>query len=322
MSRITLLFLFMGIMSLPIYLQAGSDKELESLLEKSKAMQKANERFQWESAYFSPVDPKIEIDGVRRYLDAGGDPNLHSGNDSFKSSMLYQAIRHEREPVARLLIERGADVNFIAGSRRQGKPTPLHVAALMCQPGMVEFLLAHNADLDFKNEEGKDVANVAKEEATKTLARMKRGFKDDGPSSWTESMERDTNSRCLATYGVIKNWQAGRQFPELLASETKTCRALKSKRSNLTDAARKLLIQGEVLAEEKRYPEAESHFRELIKIAPWHPDARYNLAKLLGAMKRHHQAIIEMSCYVELASNASDIADAKDQMYKWEALRK
>lgn len=65
--------------------------------------------------------------------------DLHGHNSS------YLACTRGHMPLAALLEEQGADVNFIYGSRKQ---TLLHWAAENGSFGVTKFLLAHNADIN------------------------------------------------------------------------------------------------------------------------------------------------------------------------------
>lgn len=108
---------------------------------------------------------------------------------------------------------------------------------------------------------------------------------------------------------------------ERIERHLQDCRSYRANRGALKSNTRDLILQAEALAESQQYDEAVGRYRSALGDAPWHGDARFNLAKVLGAMKRYNEAIHEMRCYVELAPTPSEAQEAKDQITKWEAVR-
>ncbi|MEO1093395.1 MAG: ankyrin repeat domain-containing protein [Cyanobacteria bacterium J06638_28] len=102
-----------------------------------------------------------DTESVRSLLASGTDPNvLHNTNTA-----LTYAARDGFIEIAHLLIDAGADVNWIDGEG----VTPLILAAFKGHLEIVELLLAHNADptvvdqwgrtaLDYARRRGKDDA--------------------------------------------------------------------------------------------------------------------------------------------------------------------
>ena len=83
-----------------------------------------------------------DVDRVREFLDA--DPSLLDafGDDGFNALGLAIFFRHPE--VARLLIERGADV--VAPARNAMKVAPVHAAATQGDREMMQLLLERGAD--------------------------------------------------------------------------------------------------------------------------------------------------------------------------------
>jgi ankyrin repeat protein len=79
-----------------------------------------------------------DIDGVRSYLDSGTDPNLvyHT------NTALTYAARDGFTDIVHLLIDHGADVNWVDGEG----VTPLILAAFKGHTELAELLLNHGAD--------------------------------------------------------------------------------------------------------------------------------------------------------------------------------
>ena len=83
-----------------------------------------------------------DVDRMREVLDA--DPSLLDafGDDGFNALGLAVFFRHPE--VARLLIDRGADV--VAPARNAMKVAPVHAAATQGDREMMQLLLEHGAD--------------------------------------------------------------------------------------------------------------------------------------------------------------------------------
>jgi TolB-like protein len=85
-----------------------------------------------------------DLPKVKSLLDSGADPNAkwsYAGGDT----PLLAAVGNSRLEAARLLIERGADVNL---TRNGDKASPLHYAACVGNAGIVQLLLEKGADPD------------------------------------------------------------------------------------------------------------------------------------------------------------------------------
>jgi ankyrin repeat protein len=107
---------------------------------------------------------------ARALLDAGADPNAVARNRQ-RVTPLHSAMPARHDTVARLLIERGADVN----ARQQRGATALMEAALTGNAAMVDGLLAHDAQPDLALEDGRTAADLARENGhTEIAARIER----------------------------------------------------------------------------------------------------------------------------------------------------
>ena len=90
-----------------------------------------------------------DITKVRALLDAGADPNANKVG-YVRETALHRAALNNRLDVAKLLIERGADVNHLAyvGLPPKKYGTPLHYAACSGANAVVQLLLERGADPD------------------------------------------------------------------------------------------------------------------------------------------------------------------------------
>ncbi|MCA1818004.1 MAG: ankyrin repeat domain-containing protein [Acidobacteria bacterium] len=90
-----------------------------------------------------------DTDTIKRLLDAKADPNARDCN-SWGWTPVINAMHKYQDDAARLLVERGADVNARAGGCNGRKSedglTPLMYAAKFDESEMVKFLLEHGAD--------------------------------------------------------------------------------------------------------------------------------------------------------------------------------
>jgi ankyrin repeat protein len=109
-------------------------------------------------------------DAVRFLLDHDADVSLVS-RSPMGVTPLHSAVAGDHAAVARLLVERGADVNV----RQRGGWTPLHSAAANGDRELVEFLLTRGADREAAHDEGKTAADLADEKGHSELSRSLRG---------------------------------------------------------------------------------------------------------------------------------------------------
>ena len=90
-------------------------------------------------------------------LEHGADPDLLLSDDT--ASLLWCTARDGKTKTAELLLQHGAQVNFVAKDR--DNYTPLHTAAAKGHGEMVSLLLQHGADTTAKTEGGKSAADLA-----------------------------------------------------------------------------------------------------------------------------------------------------------------
>jgi len=106
-----------------------------------------------------PPDPPLiqaartgSLDTIKLLLDSGADVNLPAPTgDDWDATPLQHAILARQPGAVRLLLERGADPNRIAGPNA---PAPLLLAAGDTDPTFVNLLLAHGADPTVQDEDG------------------------------------------------------------------------------------------------------------------------------------------------------------------------
>lgn len=84
------------------------------------------------------------------------------------------------------------------------------------------------------------------------------------------------------------------------------------------EAARRFRIQAEASVQEKEFEDAADLYAEALKIAPWWPEGRFNRALILGELKEHAEAMVEMKRYLALVPDAPNARAAQDKIYEWE----
>jgi ankyrin repeat protein len=92
------------------------------------------------------------LDTITRLVDSGADLNLPGPTgDDWDATPLQHAILARQPGAVRLLLERGADPNRVAGPNA---PAPLLLAAGDTDPTFVNLLLAHGADPTVEDDNG------------------------------------------------------------------------------------------------------------------------------------------------------------------------
>ena len=91
-----------------------------------------------------------------------------------------------------------------------------------------------------------------------------------------------------------------------------------STKPEFPEAARRFRVRAEVAIRDKELEEAADLYHEALRIAPWWPEGRFNLALILGELKEYSEAMAEMKRYLALVPDAPNARAAQDKIYEWE----
>jgi len=97
-------------------------------------------------------------EAAKLLIERGADVNAPSTN-SMRNMPIHAAAAGNRTNLIALLLENGADPNV----RQSGGWTPLHQAADHCDAELVRLLLRHGADPDAAQDDGKTARSIAEE---------------------------------------------------------------------------------------------------------------------------------------------------------------
>jgi len=87
---------------------------------------------------------------IKAIYEHGGDPNEIVGSGVFALSILSEALDSGHIETAKLLINKGADVNFIS---QKDKNTPLHFAARLGDVSLLKLIMKHGGNVQHLNED-------------------------------------------------------------------------------------------------------------------------------------------------------------------------
>lgn len=91
------------------------------------------------------LNPSLAMKGIRALLDNGANPNISDGNGSFP---LHYACRNGYSEIARILLEKGANVDARTNSK-----TALYLSVQSMQIDSIRVLLSFKASMDLEDED-------------------------------------------------------------------------------------------------------------------------------------------------------------------------
>lgn len=142
----------------------GRTRGLEELLDGSPALATA-----WSEDGFTALHLAAffgEEEAAKILLERGAEVNVVARHESIHVTPLHSAASASHQAIVKLLLEHGADPN----AAQDGGFTPLHSAAQNDDRDSVEALLEAGADPSLANDEGKTSADLAGEDTRELLS--------------------------------------------------------------------------------------------------------------------------------------------------------
>jgi ankyrin repeat protein len=144
---------------------AGRTDRVEALLEQQPALLDAYAR-----DGFMPLGLACYFNQpavAKLLVERGADVNRVANNGS-NVAPIHAAVAANSEPITRLLLENGADVNL----PQSGGVTALHSAAHRGNVGLVQLLLDHGANIGLKTDEGRTALDFARSDRHTEVSKL------------------------------------------------------------------------------------------------------------------------------------------------------
>ena len=246
-------------------------------------------------------------DVVELLLAKGADVNAKGSHDF---TALNTAAYEGHKDVVELLLAKGADVN----AKDKDGMTPLHSVANLNKKGngknIAELLLAKDADLNAKNKFGQTPLYWAIDKDIVALLE--------------DHILKQTNPRAMFAQLTeqIKNKPddiVARRLIIKLASQIKPPPAI-------PEEARRHFVEGSTIVKAGKNPAeqalAAQSFNEALKVAPWWPDAWYNLAVAQELAGKFDDAEKAFTLYILSNPGEKEQREVQDRIYALSAKRK
>ena len=292
-----------------------------------------------------------QTETVKLLLDSRA--NIEARNDDGYTPLL-EAARYAfyDTATAKILLDRGANVEVKNNDGR----TPLMEEAENGKTGIVNALLDRGANIEDKDKNGDTAlmlaASSGRTETVKLLLdrsaniEAKNNYGDTALSQAIISKHADVSQLLQQTNprGTLNQYLA--QLRTLHGSDD--CKRCSNSDRNPDDSllreqiiklavklqpppavpeeAHQALVQSAALLQQRSPDAADvqqaiADLRKAILLAPWYPEAYYNLALALEANRQYDEAAKQLNYYLELNPSPDDTRSAKDLTYKLSAER-
>lgn len=191
---------------------------------------------------------------------------------------------------ARLLIEKGADVNAVSGANW----TPLYLAAYNSHIEVVRLLIKNGADPNIRGGNSKTPLDDAKERGHTSIVSLLENPKFNAKTDPSNPAEEAAFTEAAHSYRAA------------------------TVKPTLPEEARKFGVQAEYAVKKMDFEGAVARYKEALDVAPWWPEGHFNRAMILSELSRYRDAIREMKKYLTLVPDASNARAAQDKIYQWE----
>jgi len=91
-----------------------------------------------------------------------------------------------------------------------------------------------------------------------------------------------------------------------------------SGQARAVDDVKRERLLAENAVSEKRFQDAVNHYEAGLKLNPMWPEGHFNAALVSAELTNYDKAVWHMRAYVELAPNAPDTEEARNQIIIWQ----
>ncbi|HEY3057327.1 MAG TPA: ankyrin repeat domain-containing protein, partial [Thermoanaerobaculia bacterium] len=126
----------------------GDSADLQRKLKADSSLIHSKNRFGWTALHMAAFAGNVG--NARLLLDRGADVNVRAAT-RFRNTPLQVAMLTGQFEMAKLLLDRGADVL----DRQAAGFTPLHEAALLGRTDLIELLLERGAEINSRTDDGR-----------------------------------------------------------------------------------------------------------------------------------------------------------------------
>ncbi len=291
----------------------------------------------------TPIDKAVswgQKDIAELLLAKGADINAKTEDGG---TLLHLAASGGHKDVVELLLAKGADVN--AKSRYDF--TALNSAAYEGHKDVVELLLAKGADVNAKDKDGMTplhwVANLNKKDNGKDIAELllAKGADLNAKNKFGQTplyLAIDKDIVALLEDHILKQTNPRAMFAQLTEQiknkpdDNSTRRLIVKLAAQLKPApaiqeeARRHFVEGSTIVKAGKNPAEQAlavqSFNEALKIAPWWPDAWYNLAVAQELAGQFDDAEKSFTLYILSNPGETEQREAQDRIYALSAKRK
>jgi uncharacterized protein len=145
----------------------GDVAALRRRLDADPSAVSARNHFGWTALHFAAFAGNVE--NAKLLLDRGADVNARA-HTKFRNTPLQAALLTGQYDVTKLLLERGADVLV----RQNSGFTPMHSAAFLGRLDLLQLLLDHGAELNSRTDDGRTpISEATRRNQTKAVEFLK-----------------------------------------------------------------------------------------------------------------------------------------------------
>lgn len=159
--------------------------------------------------------------------------------------------------------------------------------------------------------------SVFREKCLQTLYAALRPYVNQKKESAGRLAASGDPGGALREYGGALRLSGAAEAQEIKGRAAALLRVNPQMANTLSEDARRHVLRAEVLVKEGRFAQATKEYFGALRLAPFMARLYYNTALVFAQMKVYSPAIKLMNTYLELAPNAPNSRQVKDEIYKW-----